>query len=224
MNINQLKIIFPLAAAFLFQAPQAQGALYNLLTNGSFETPDTPAGTDPRPPEGFIGYGVGSTALTGWSISGNTVYVLDNFDNFDTYAFDSVASDGDQFVQLANNASDSTISQTIDTRIGKTYTLSFDYGGVNAATQTRTLTYNYGAGDQFLTYEVSNLSLGVNEWWSHSVNFVASSTTTTISFTGDYWAGFWGVGVDNVVVTPEPSSTALLGLGGLALALRRRRA
>lgn len=31
-------------------------------------------------------------------------------------------------------------------------------------------------------------------------------------------------GVDNIVMTvPEPSSTALLGLGGLALALRRRR-
>ncbi len=57
--------------------------------------------------------------------------------------------------------------------------------------------------------------------------FVATATTHTLSDhsagTGTVRSPFAGIEVVDFVPVPEPSSTALLGLGGLALILRRRK-
>ncbi|MFC5051825.1 PEP-CTERM sorting domain-containing protein [Rubritalea spongiae] len=57
-----------------------------------------------------------------------------------------------------------------------------------------------------------------------------SDTTVTFRWTLDgAWSNTWNnkrMGMDNITISsvPEPSSTALLGLGGIAMILRRRRA
>jgi len=51
--------------------------------------------------------------------------------------------------------------------------------------------------------------------------FTADSTTSTLKFYTPDTSGYGPI-IDNVVVTPEPASLALVGLGGLALMSRRR--
>ena len=68
--------------------------------------------------------------------------------------------------------------------------------------------------------------------WSYSLNGAAATTGThTFDTSRNYRFAAWSQKAErsritNITITaiPEPSSTALLGLGGLALALRRRRA
>ena len=70
-----------------------------------------------------------------------------------------------------------------------------------------------GAGDIFIDANLGGYVLGT---------FTADATTQDIyGFAG----GSQNIGYLNALVltVPEPSSSALLGLGGLALALRRRR-
>jgi hypothetical protein len=71
---------------------------------------------------------------------------------------------------------------------------------------------------------------GVNVWTNASMQFVASSATTTLLLQGA--SGFNYIGLDNVDVefvsgpgsVPEPTTLALLGLGlaGLLATSRRR--
>ena len=95
---------------------------------------------------------------------------------------------------------------------GNLTTLSTAQGDITTATQTFSMTIT-------------------DTTWSYSLNG-ATATTGTHTFDTSRSYRFTahaqsnnGATFDNITVTaiPEPSSTALLGLGGLALALRRRR-
>ena len=171
-----------------------------LIVNGSFETPDITTE--------FRQHVVGVTTLTGWTITDNNVFQIDGFDNNDA-DMAAVASDGDQFVQLQWNSSGSTLSQTIATVVGQTYRLEFDYGGIYPSNKDVTLTYNVGGGaDQTIDYSLIDLEVGQVAWVTQVLDFTATATTTTVSFTGDYNAGFWGPGVDNVSVKKVASVAA----------------
>ena len=84
----------------------------------------------------------------------------------------------------------------------------------------------------FNTLQTFSLTI-TSDSWSYSLNG-APATTGTTSFDMSKSYGFVAYGhnapmngsyITNITISvPEPSSTALLGLGGLALALRRRRA
>ena len=176
----------------------------DLIVNGSFETPDVAADGDPSP-NGFSSMTVGNTNLTGWTITGNTVYVIDGFDNFNA-DLNAVASDGDQFVQLQYSSSASTLSQTINTVVGKTYGLTFDYGAIDFGSRSVTLTYSVSGNVPVdpdggtLTYTTVDLNTGQAPWLTKTLQFEATATTTTISFEGDFVSGFWGPSVDKVSV------------------------
>jgi hypothetical protein len=89
----------------------------------------------------------------------------------------------------------------------QTFTLTQTVGGSDTAT-TPTLTLA-GDGVDVVYFDITGIQDGDT--------FVLSYTDVAIN-----WAHIGGVTFDTVTV-PEPTTTALLGLGGLALILRRRK-
>ena len=79
--------------------------------------------------------------------------------------------------------------------------------------------YDISNGDTLVLFDYANLN--TNEGVFSSV-ILSPGWTADIDFAYDQGGGDLGIALTNIVI-PEPSSTALLGLGGLALALRRRR-
>lgn len=91
-----------------------------------------------------------------------------------------------------------------------------DYiGTVTATTDSDSGNIAYSFGDEGLASGAYNvLTLEISGTENVNINFGATSA--------DRGASFAGILVQSQAI-PEPSSTALLGLGGLALALRHRR-
>ena len=130
------------------------------------------------------------------------------------------------------------ISETVTA--GTTYTLTFNYGG------DRSTTANYEVyllgGTEILGSAINSFSGSQTLTLTDSIVFTATAGHAALGETLRIRldAGPGGIGVtdgtsdyrndivyDNVVLTavavPEPTTTALLGLGGLALILRRRK-
>ena len=175
----------------------------NLLTNGGFETDAQAAG----------GYSIKSN-LTGWT--GGT-YGIELRD-----AMSGTAYDGKNFIELDTTAN-SSISQSFTTIVGQTYQLSFAY----AARPD-----NLGAASDGMSWSAGNMNdvaFGQNtnaNWTMADASFVATSTTTTLSFKAIGTSDSYGTSLDDVSVRaiPEPPSYALLlaGLAACGMVARRR--
>lgn len=173
-----------------------------LLTNGDFETGDG----------------------TGWDNWGfNFAVVSDPVYSQDVYSATLWWSDAG-WVQLVSATE------------GETYTLSGDMihnPELNKRVAILKLEF-WDAGDttQIAAYEIGRLGTqdDADTWFSYSDSFVAPTGTGLVKVVllyEDLTSGgpgdpaglaYW----DNIVLTPEPATVALLGLGGL-LILRRRR-
>ena len=134
-----------------------------------------------------------------------------------------------------------SISQTIATVVGQTYSVSFQYAEAkfrngagtnwNGATTGQ---WQVGFGSQTQTTDLLTIaSHGFSGWQDGNFTFTATDTSTVLSFlaTGGGTAGLPPVALlDGVSVTtsavPEPGTLSLAGVGlaGLALAVARRRA
>ena len=196
-------------------------AATNLISNGGFNN----GGTVGEPGGGFATLGVGSGALTGWSIDAGDIDWIQGYWQ---------SSDGDGYSVDLNGNHPATISQTIATVAGRSYTLTFDMSGNpdNFRGDTRIAVLGANGG----TIGSANYSLtGANSkanmlWAGQSFSFVANSTSTKISFAsgngGDNCC--YGAAIDNVGVAgvPEPAAWGLmiLGFGAAGATLRRRRA
>ena len=120
------------------------------------------------------------------------------------------------------------VSQTVATIPGATYSLSFDLGSSTFWGRPDSITASAAGALQTFTSPTSG---GNNDWQSVLMQFVASSTTTTVLLQGA--SGFNYIGLDNVDVEfvsgpgprpiPEPATLALLGFGLASLAVARRR-
>lgn len=199
------------AASFLVAA--SASATTTLIggstNNGDFESPDVAS------PTNFT-----TNTITNWSNWSE----IDTADN-DTGVYDSPGNTQTAYIQPGGAIVNMT-SHTI--ALGDTFDYGFDdvIGGRGDATMQ--LVWNNGGTLQAITGTdlVGNLN--------------TNNTTYSDSYTvqaGDAWIGSTvGVGlltsasypeVDNITLSvtavPEPSSAALLGLGGLALILRRRK-
>ncbi len=175
-----------------------------LVENGSFEPTDSPDVAY----NGFSAIGDGSGSLSGWTVSGCDAYLIDGWDRFGNEA-NTVAADGDQYLQLQDSGSSAaTISQDIDTKIGTTYELSFDYSGVDTGAHSVELAYSVGGTNRSVSYSTAT---PMASWQTETYSFQATSTTTTISFTGySVGGGFYGVGIDNIRVTTTPATSDTL--------------
>jgi len=180
----------------------------NVIVNGSFETPDIPGE--------FAAHGPGG-GVNGWTISGTGVVLVAGFDNFDAWEEPSVASDGDQYLQLQTHLGGAgTISQGFATAVGQRYTLTFGYSGIYPGPKTTSFTYDVGGPVQTV-----NVSIASNQapWETETFEFEAVASSTTISFTGKKEAGFWGSSIDNVSVAAvagavETADTLVVNDGG----------
>lgn len=191
---------------------------HGTVTNGSFEVPPVTPGT-------FATYVAGSTSITGWTVVGSNVAVVSG-----TYV-DSVtfnAQNGAQWLDLTgpgSNSSSNGVSQDVATTIGQLYRLSFYVGSAtdNAGFSASTVDLSIAGGAR-VGFTNPTAPLDSMDWQLFTADFVATGALTNITFFNGSAPNNNLSGLDNVTleVIPAPCSAALLGLGGLMAARRRR--
>ena len=173
----------------------------NLLTNGSFESPDVAPGTA----ELFA-------SIPGWTSNGCPIEVQDNCCGS--------PSDGAQHVELDSDNCATSISQTVATQSGAKYVLSFDFAPRPGVFDNHVIVSWNGSQ----VFELEQIGPGGDvAWQHHSAVVTATGSTSTVEFAGADAADGVGSYLDNL---PEPGRTAQLAAGLSLLAgltfLRRR--
>jgi hypothetical protein len=163
----------------------------NLVINGGFEA-------DP-------------TDFLGWNESPGTYSGVDA----------SAAHDGLYGAFFGTTPGTSTISQTLATEAGKTYSVSFwlqNEKDPNGDTAPNSFTFDWGGANVLSLTDASDFLFQHYEFF-----VVASSASTDISFSFSQTPAFWDFDSVDAHV-PEPGSFALAGLAGvLAFGVSNRR-
>jgi choice-of-anchor C domain-containing protein len=180
--------------------------LSNLITNGSFEQ--------------FSGVGTsaGSTTITGWTVTGSDV--------------DRVASsgwqsgDGSYSLDL-NGFHPGGVQQVLATTPGVQYTVGFELSKNPGNTDHATALVSAAGSSQSYTFSDANSS-GDMKWSQQSFTFVATGTSTTVSFastyptdaTGGFPVNAQGPALDEVVIVSNKTIDSFTkGAGGDVLQL-----
>lgn len=156
-------------------------------TNGSFET-----GTYVDGGSGFEQLNAGDTSIAGWTVDAGSV------DWIGTYW---PAQDGSMSIDLSGTDA-GTISETLATTIGNTYTVSFFLSG-NPAGLPVVKTLDVGATGAVAasySYDVSANDLSNMNWTAETYTFLATSASTTLTFASTT-SGAFGPAIDDVAVT-----------------------
>lgn len=202
------------------------------ILNGSFESrvvDDTTAAGSGRQT-----FGVGSTGITDWVISGVGDVYLHKSPQIGTAIGQefNFAEAGNQYLDLSGGIGGgtsglhATISQSISTIIGESYLLEFYIGA--ARPPSASINVKLTGASSLLNQTLTATAPATNiVWMKQSFPFIADSLTTTLSFvdtsTFDDNYSF----VDNVSISlqavPEPSSLCLGGLVVCGAVIRCRR-
>jgi hypothetical protein len=197
------------------------GRAQQLILNGSFETPVVGTATITILGLGVIVPGTETfvapnNGITDWLVTMGTVTLVDNGNTVVNTLGLPTAPDGVQYAVLnglnvnpvggAITASAvGTLTQSFATTAGSAYQLSFDYSGIGvtlgnssglqvAVSNSRSSTAPNGGG---------TITVGANNFQNETFDFVATGTSSTLSF--DEPAGALahseGVGLDDVSVT-----------------------
>ena len=199
----------------------ASSARAGLIVNGSFEAPYVGPGS-PYDPFDFNIYPNGG--VPGWTSNNNETEI-----DYTQQAIGYPAYDGIQSLEL-NGSTFDTISQTITGLVpGQEYRLSWAYG-VRAGYGPQQANIIFG-GVTVATDSTNGIFTGPGGWTLNTVDVTATATSEVLSFQAVDTSGLGGSpGGGNEIdavslvpaAVPEPSSLALLSLGGLGLAGWRR--
>ena len=129
--------------------------------------------------------------------------------------------EGNSFVFAAQSPVSDTIEQSLSTTPGQSYTIDFLLAHPSSGTYSFSGDFN---GTSFISLGPST---GTFAYTDYSITELATSSATTLAFTGSV-LGIHGLYLAKVSVTaaPEPSTMVLAGLAAAGLAvmkLRRRR-
>lgn len=173
------------------------------IVNGGFELLQNCSGVCPGAPYG-------------WTTSKGNVEVVGASWWLPSEGFNSVDLDG---------TSVGGISQDITTAVSASYRVFFDlagnFAGPPTVKQLRVSAAGIYEDYSFDTYGKSATDMG---WVTHTFDFTATSTTTTLIFESMDTGGVnAGPAIDNVSISPEPATGALAGLALAVLLWTRRR-
>jgi hypothetical protein len=200
-----------------------------IINNGSFEAPTVSAG-------GFQVFNVGTPYLTNWAVigpSGTNVAIVSGTFVQNGVTFNTEG--GNQWLGLTGDNSNTLegVSQTVVRIPNHQYQLSYfignTTGGAFLGTTSRVLVQ---AGTNAFTHTNSNVNNTGLDWQQFTDTFVATTSTTAISFENLDPPNDNSNGLDNAVLTglgpvgtpiPEPASIGLLASQLLGLGLIRHR-
>ena len=208
----QTKIRLLSAATLLGAAGFAASANAAIVVDGTF---DNPSGGS-----SFTTYGTGTVAgldFSSWHVGTGTVDLIGGYWQNPGGVGGSVDLDG--------NAPGS-ISQNLTLGAG-TYQLTFDLSGnPDGGDATKSLAVSVGSASQNFSFTTGSNTKSSMNYLSETLTFTTSGNTT-LTFASTDTSGPYGAVIGNVSVTavPEPATAglALLGLGVLGFAARRRR-
>jgi len=214
-----------IAACFLWGAH----AEANLVTNGSFENTDSTFVGDGNSVDELFS---GSTAIPGWTTTNGTYTAW--IENGNPYGIS--AADGQFFLDLTGYSDSGTyggVTQSFATTIGGSYVVTFDLGfGGDSGAFGGPASVTVAAGADSGTFMSGSGTPNPAVWDSETFDFTATSTMTSLTFTGLSTAGGDYIGLDAVNVegatvgtVPEPRMiylvSALIALGMLRLRFPR---
>jgi len=204
-----------LAVTVFALAMSSAPAFANLIVNGGFEASTFPTAT----PTGWTNIGH-SDGIIAYSQFGPTPYEGLNF--YDLGGFgDPSGPTGDG------------ISQAVATVAGTTYQLDFGLSsenvGNNSGAELLNVCFN-GSGCVVFGLPIDGSGGFQKPFTTQTLSYLASNSLTAISFTALVGGGSNDALIDNVIFdasgttsVPEPTTLALLGLGLVGFAARRRR-
>jgi len=161
----------------------------NLIVNGSFETPNVPAGT----------FGI-FPAIPGWSHQARAGTTSSGIEIQDHVSGAPAAGAGDQFVEVDSNGP-SRIFQDVATSPGSRYRLTFLYSA-RPGTAASENHFQVSAGPSSL--EIGPLaSAAQTSWTSAALDFVATASTSRVEYldlSPEQGSGGLGAYIDLVAV------------------------
>ena len=193
----------------------AASANASVITNGSFES--------------SVGLNNGQwgvfNSIDGWYTSdGSGIEIQRNTV--------TTAQDGSQYVELDshNGSSNSSMSQDLfGLTVGQTYQLDFWYKARTGATNDNGINVSWGESPDLspFTYAFNVDGIAPMPWTLVTGFLTATAAEMTLTFSATGNENTLGGFIDNVSLkaasVPEPATIALLGLGLLGFASRRRK-
>ena len=229
-----------LLSAAVTAATASSVSAANVIVNSNFD--DTVVVDSTNPAWGDTA--AFANGITGWTISGAGAYGMAAGDTFGApdgapyfvgnTGTQLLAASGDTFISSTANGS-VTLSQSIAVAGAGSFDLSYDSGQITFGTGILTAQVQVFDGATNAAASLYNVTTDIDALANITWDNITSSTIANtgsdlfveITFVDTNANGQLAIDTFSLDYTaapiPEPSSTALLGLGGLALILRRRK-